>query len=311
MAALVSHAIPYQPAPDQPLETPLVSPVVGAGSSRSLLGQRANRRGPRRARLAGSQLASGPPASSVAVTPRVGDSAPSEALAGTAAELESMGVRWSPPSVRGVLNGLGRGGAHPGAIRPRCVLDALPLAAHPSLSAVLALWEGAVYECGSTLPAQAGTSLLNQCFYLSLSAAISAQPEGIAYTALRLKRTLEAAVRLVRGEEGVQDDQLGAFADFLEDGMTSHPTLCRRTIAVFDGEQGSVRLIRSPTHWCRDSPVIALLYTPGHYRWIKWPSPGPSTGALIEALAAPPGGLPAVAEIQLDARPPVMINIDP
>ena len=101
---------------------------------------------------------------------------------------------------------------------------------------------------------------MNQCFYLSLSAAVTALPEGIAHTALRLKRTLEAAVRLVRGEEGVQDDQLGAFADFLEDGMTSHPTLCRRTIAVFDGAQGSVRLIRSPTHWCRDSPVIALLY---------------------------------------------------
>ena len=93
-----------------------------------------------------------------------------------------------------------------------------------------------------------------------------AQPEEVAATALRLKRTLEAAVRLVRGEASIMDNSLGAYADFLEDGMTSHPLLCRRTIAVFDGESGSVRVTRSPTLWSREAPVIALLFTRGHYR---------------------------------------------
>ena len=65
-----------------------------------------------------------------------------------------------------------------------------------------------------------------------LSAAIVEQPEGMAASALRLKRTLEAAVRLVRGAASLQDEGLGAYADFLEDGMTSHPQLRSRTIAV-------------------------------------------------------------------------------
>ena len=138
-----------------------------------------------------------------------------------------------------------------------------------------------------------------------------AHPEGMAATALRLKRTLEAAVRLVQGAASWQDEGLGAYADFLEEGMTSHPQLRSRTIAVFNGAEGSVRIIRSPTHWSRDATVIALLYTPVHYRWIQWSSPGPTTGALIAALAAPPGGHLAVPEIQLDARPPVLMDVDP
>ena len=118
-------------------------------------------------------------------------------------------------------------------------------------------------------------------------------------------------MRLVRGAAALQDESLGSYADFLEDGMTSHPLLRRRTIAVINGEEGNVQLIRSPEQWSRDAAVIALLYTPGHYRWIRWNPPGPTTGALIEALAAPQGGLPPVAEIQIDARPPIMMDIDP
>ena len=207
---------------------------------------------------------------------------------------------------------MGRRGAQPGAILPRRVLtEDHPRAAHPGLWAVLDLWGGEVHECASTAADESGSLLLNQCFYLSLSAAVVAQPEEVAATALRLKRTLEAAVRLVRGEASMLDNSLGAYADFLEDGMTSHPLLCRRTIAVFDGESGSVRVVRSPALWSRDAPVIALLYTPGHYRWIRWSSGSPPTGALIAALAAPPAPHQAVAEIQIDARPPVLMDIDP
>ena len=226
-------------------------------------------------------------------------------------ELESLGVLWSPQSVRAILNSMGRRGAHPGAILPRRVLtDNLPRAAHPGLWAVLDLWGGEVHECGSIAADEAGSPLFNQCFYMSLSAAVVTQPEEVAATALRLKRTLEAAVRLVREEASMLDNSLGAYADFLEDGMTSHPLLCRRTIAVFDGESGSVRVVRSPALWSRDAPVIALLYTPGHYRWIRWSSGSPSTGALLAALAAPPAPHQAVAEIQIDARPPVLIDVD-
>ena len=105
------------------------------------------------------------------------------------------------------------------------------------------------------------------------------------------------------------DESLGAFADFLVDGMTSLPSLRRRTVAVFHGEEGSVELFRSPAHWSREAAVIALLYTTGHYRWIRWTTPGPTAAALIEALALPPGDLPPVPEVQIDARPPVIMNL--
>ena len=85
-------------------------------------------------------------------------------------------------------------------------------------------------------------------------------------------------------------------------------------LRIEKSRQGIVRFatsIRSPEQWSREAAVIALLYTPNHYRWIRWTPPGPTTGALIEALAAPKGGLPPVAEIQIDARPPVMMDIDP
>ena len=101
-------------------------------------------------------------------------------------------------------------------------------------------------ECSATGLRDEGAQAANQCFYLSLSAAITEEPASIAATALRLKRTLEAAVRLVRGEASVGDESLGAFAYFLADGMTSLPSLRSRTVAVFHGEEGSVQLFRSP-----------------------------------------------------------------
>ena len=167
-----------------------------------------------------------------------------------------------------------------------------------------------MYECGARSADDAGQVLYNQCFYLSLAAALrnDLHPDPVA--ALRLKRLFEAAVRLVRGAQFDLQDEAGAFADFLADAMTSHARLRHRTVAVFNSVEGSVTLYRDPVTVNPVSPVVGLYFTEGHYQWIRWGVPAPSAGDLTRALLAPAPGAGAILHVLIDAAPPALVDIE-
>ena len=159
-----------------------------------------------------------------------------------------------------------------------------------------------------------GRPLANQCFYLSLAAATSTGPGATAATAHEYKQRIEAAVLLSRGANFPLEAQVGAFADFLEDGMSSVPALHHRAVAVADATSGGVAIYSSPAVLDTSAPVILLWHTPDHYQLIRWDPPAghptPRHGTFCQRLAHPPGHEDApVAHTLIDVRPPFFIDL--
>ena len=154
----------------------------------------------------------------------------------------------------------------------------------------------------------------NQCFYLSLAAATCSHEGAIATTAYSYKRRIEAAVLLSRGAHYPLQADEGAFADFLEDGMSSVAALHSRAVAVADSSTGGVTLYSAPAVLDTSAPVILLWHTPGHYRLIRWcppeEQPMPRPGPFGQRLSYPPGraGFPVPAYF-VDVKPPALVDL--
>ena len=237
-------------------------------------------------------------------------SSSSRSLAATVTQLTARGAKWTSPSIARELRRL-RKEPHPGATLPRHVgALSLSLSPFPALSLALAPFAGGLLDCGATNPAAEGQPLLNQCFYLSLAAAIRGDGSADGITALRLKYLFESAVRLVRGEHYDLQAAHGSFADFLVAGMTSYLPLRSRTVVVISGDSGTVEIYRSPVTADPTSPAVALLYAAEHYQWVRWPGPGPTAGDLIRALLDPGAGHPQVPHTFTDALPPAIVELD-
>ena len=154
----------------------------------------------------------------------------------------------------------------------------------------------------------------NQCIYLSLAAATEPVEGAIATTACAFKRRIEAAVLLSRGANYPLEADEGAFADFLEDGMSSVGALHSRTVAVADAATGGVTLYSAPEVLNTSAPVILLWHTPGPYQLIRWcppeGQPMPRPGPFGLRLSQPPGREDTpVPHTLIDAKPPALIDL--
>ena len=96
-----------------------------------------------------------------------------------------------------------------------------------------------------------------------------------------LREQIEGAVRAARpqwAEADVIGQEIGAFADFLIWGLQATPRLRGRAVAVYNQQDGTCEIFRSPHHANRRSPIIALWYAGpgpgrlGHYNWLRLPS---------------------------------------
>ena len=101
----------------------------------------------------------------------------------------------------------------------------------------------------------------NQCLYLSLAAATRAPGASLQPTAHALRSAIEAAVR--RGRPGWENadllgQEVGAFADFLIWGAPHARLLRGRAIAVYDAQNGTCEIIRTPGNTGMNTPVIAV-----------------------------------------------------
>jgi len=212
------------------------------------------------------------------------------------------------------LRRLGRDPPHPGAAPPSPRdWDPDLATSHPGLAWAVARWGGRRYECGARGEDEVGRGINNQCFYLSLAAAVRGTGEADARLALRLKRLFEASVRLVRGAHYDLQADAGAYADFLAPALTSYSPLRSRAVAVIDGEAGSIQVYRAPATLDPDSPVLALFFSNAHYQWVRWEGGGPTAAALASACYGPgPPGAPLapVPHLELEATPPVLIILD-
>jgi len=213
-----------------------------------------------------------------------------------------------------LLSRLGDRGSHPGAAAPRRI----PLAdwhptSHPALLSVLTLWGAELLECGAIGRDDQGEPLYNQCFYLSLAAATSPDHGAIASTAFTYKRRMEAAVLLSRGPNYPLQAEAGAFADFLEDGVSSIAALHNRAVAVADAVTGGVTLYSAPAVLDTSSTVILLWHTPGHYQLIRWcppvGQPMARPGPFGQSLSHPPGSEVGVTHFLVEVRPPALLDI--
>ena len=263
-----------------------------------------------------SATSSGPPAKRSRQTTAPHLSAAMQALRATSVTLSAMGVKWTAPRVSRFLVNTGGRGRHPGAIAPRRIPPAAwwPRS-HPSLQAVLNTWGAELFECGATGVGERGQPVHNQCFYLSLAAATCPNEGDIATTAYTFRRRIEAAVLLSRGPNYPLEAEEGAFADFLEDGMTSVSALHSRAVAVADATTGGVT-IYTPAVLDTAAPVILLWYTPGHYQLIRWNPPAgqsmPRPGPFGQSLSHTPGPRPRpgpVPHTLVDARPPALVDL--
>ena len=175
----------------------------------------------------------------------------------------------------------------------------------------------AVRDLGATNVNEAGETIYNQCFYLSLARAFlrddghggePARPV-IAETALHFKRVVEAAVLRAHPEwadKSVGED-LQAFSDFLFFVLGgSNALLSELCVAVFDSVSGGVEVYkglhypdsasdaagspaarrgggrRSVSDEQQRANLLCIKYVPGHYQALV-----PSAGAgptLAEAL---------------------------
>ena len=262
-----------------------------------------------------SATSSGPPAKRSRQTTAPHPSAAMQALRATSVTLSAMGVKWTAPRVSRFLVNTGGRGRHPGAIAPRRISPAVwSPHSHPSLLAVLNMWGAELFECGATGVDERGQPVHNQCFYLSLAAATCPNEGAIAATAYAFKRRIEAAVLLARGANYPLEAEEGAFADFLEDGMTSVGALSSRAVAVADATTGGITIYTAPALLFTAAPVILLWHTPGHYQLIRWNPPAgqdkPRPGPFGQSLAHPPGGEESpVPHTLVDARPPVLLDL--
>ena len=264
-----------------------------------------------------SATSSGPPAKRSRQTTAPHPSAAMQALRATSVTLSAMGVKWTAPRVSRFLANTGARGRHPGAIAPRRIPTAAWLPhSHPSLLAILNMWGAELFECGATSRDERGQPVHNQCFYLSLAAATAPAEGAIATTAYAFKRRIEAAVLLSRGANYPLEADEGAFADFLEDGMSSVGALHSRAVAVAEATTGGVTLYSVPGALDATAPVILLWYTPGHYQLIRWNPPAgqsmPRPGPFGQSLSHTPGPRPRpgpVPHTLVDARPPALVDL--
>ena len=133
-------------------------------------------------------------------------------------------------------------------------------------------------------------------------------------TAYDYKGRIEAAVLHSRGANYPLEAEEGAFADFLEDGMSSVASLLSRTVAIADATAGGVTFYSLPVVLDASAPVILLWYTPGHYQLIRWHppegGPPPLPRLFSTRLDHPPGRVSdPVAYALVHVRPPVLIDL--
>jgi len=130
----------------------------------------------------------------------------------------------------------------------------------------------------------------------------------------RLKRLFEAAARLHRGANYQLQADRGAFADFLQTGMTSYAPLRDRAVAIINGEAGYVEIYRAAATLNPNARLLALYFSSAHYQWLRWCGPGPTMAEFTQACqpagaaAAPPQN--QVPLVLMDAIPPVIVELD-
>ena len=161
---------------------------------------------------------------------------------------------------------------------------------YPNLSDALRQLGCTRMECGATAVSAQGTIAGNQCFYLALAAGVAAPHEHHHRVAAELRERIESAVRAARPNWAAADflgQEIGAFADFLIWGLQAAPRLRGRAVAVYNEQDGTCEIFRSPHHANRNSPVIALGYSApgagqlGHYTWIRFDPPNPTLGHVL------------------------------
>ena len=128
--------------------------------------------------------------------------------------------------------------------------------------------------------------------------------ESHHHLAGELRTNIESAVRAAQPDFASEDflgQEVGAFADFLIWGLTAHPRLRRRTVAIYDSTEGSCQIYRSPHHIDRTLPVLALWYTPDHYQWLRFAPPGLRLIPLRALHRQGPANFPRVPDLVMDA----------
>ena len=181
---------------------------------------------------------------------------------------------------------------------------------HPGLQAVTGALGARRMECGATNWAEAGAPVANQCFYLALAAAVANPGESHHLLARELRGQIEGAVRSARPDWAAHDflgQEVGAFADFLIWGLQAAPRLRHRTVAVYQATNGTCEVFRSFHQADRQAPVIALWFSGpegtqlGHYYWLAFRPPAPTTRQLLALHRRREGDAPRVATLVTDA----------
>ena len=152
-------------------------------------------------------------------------------------------------------------------------------------------------ECGMTVEGPSGERTQNQCFYLSLAAAVRSPGEPLQDIANDIRVRIENAVRTARPswqEADFLGQEVGVFADFLIWGLQHAPRLRGRAVAVYDGRTGTCEVFRPPQLASRRDPILAVWYSGAHYRWVQWGSAPPTLHTLLGLHRAGPAGSPRV-----------------
>ena len=142
-----------------------------------------------------------------------------------------------------------------------------------------------------------GERTQNQCFYLSLAAAVRTPGEPLQDIANDIRVRIENAVRTARPswqEADFLGQEVGVFADFLIWGLQHAPKLRGRAMAVYDGRTGTCEVFRPPQLASRRDPILAVWYSGAHYRWVQWGSTPPTLHTLLSLHRAGPAGSPRV-----------------
>lgn len=151
-----------------------------------------------------------------------------------------------------------------------------------------------VCDVGTRNRNERGEEMRNQCFYLSLSRCYLGGDQSrstLEYTALQLKRVVEAAVLAAHPDWGGSrvGEDVQAFSDFLFFVLGTHSLLSEVCVAVFDSVSGGVEVYRGKHYPESDreddqrANLLCIRYVPGHYQAMV-PSIGTGGPTLPELL---------------------------